>query len=53
MANGTSRYALARIQLKRESGTTEMQEELERLSKKQPTKMPLKASANSNNKSRP
>lgn len=51
MANGTTRYALAKIQLGNKSGKEEMNEELKRLDKKKGDKMPLKAGESSHNHS--
>lgn len=47
MANGTSRYALAQIQLKRGSAASQMQEE-KALDKAEPRKIPLKNPSKTN-----
>ncbi len=52
MANGQTRNALAQIQLKGKSATSEMNEEMIRLNKKQSDKIPLKSAASPHNHSR-
>ncbi len=51
MANGATRMALSEIELKKESGTAELNEELKDLNDKKMEKYPLKAGASEHNHS--